>query len=412
MQSYIVEIYYKNTTQSVVFLLAERGGFELPVPLQVHMISSHAHSTTLPPLQDFPIHRTVKEYLKIIPFATFPFPAILEVILNHRLFIFEVDNLINMQYKHATLLLFVILVGTGVLTVAVFERRSALLEQEVAIDQEMYADSLRDQEIAENQANQVADNRIVQFKTAIDRILATPLEAGQYRSFNVDLDGDGTLEFITLTLGVRTETGIIQTIAINGQIQEAVAGNFGGGAVGYFGIVDINKSDKLKAVALSSFIPDAAFSTTFYHWHNGSVATFGVKELTSANWENMQIPGDGTVTASTRALVLDTWFYNAKYKLVDDTLVEQPQTFYARLDPTTTPITALHPQTFQTSPTNKSISMTLAKDESATILGCDRVDQEHQVPVWCKLSDSSGYIGWFDVTKIDLNQFTGFSNAN
>ena len=31
--------------------LAERGGFEPPIPLRVYMISSHAHSTTLPPFR-------------------------------------------------------------------------------------------------------------------------------------------------------------------------------------------------------------------------------------------------------------------------------------------------------------------------------------------------------------------------
>lgn len=31
--------------------MAERGGFEPPVPLRIHVISNHAHSTTLSPLQ-------------------------------------------------------------------------------------------------------------------------------------------------------------------------------------------------------------------------------------------------------------------------------------------------------------------------------------------------------------------------
>ncbi len=31
--------------------MAERGGFELPIAFQLYMISSHAHSTTLPSLR-------------------------------------------------------------------------------------------------------------------------------------------------------------------------------------------------------------------------------------------------------------------------------------------------------------------------------------------------------------------------
>ena len=37
--------------QSAARSLAERGGFEPPVPLRVHVISNHAHSTTLSPLR-------------------------------------------------------------------------------------------------------------------------------------------------------------------------------------------------------------------------------------------------------------------------------------------------------------------------------------------------------------------------
>ena len=33
-------------------LLAEREGFEPSIPLRVYMISSHARSTTLPPLRE------------------------------------------------------------------------------------------------------------------------------------------------------------------------------------------------------------------------------------------------------------------------------------------------------------------------------------------------------------------------
>ncbi len=32
--------------------MAEREGFEPPEPLRVHVLSKHAHSTTLPPLRD------------------------------------------------------------------------------------------------------------------------------------------------------------------------------------------------------------------------------------------------------------------------------------------------------------------------------------------------------------------------
>jgi hypothetical protein len=39
--------------------MAEREGFEPSVPLRVHVISNHAHSTTLPPLR-VPDHWAVR----------------------------------------------------------------------------------------------------------------------------------------------------------------------------------------------------------------------------------------------------------------------------------------------------------------------------------------------------------------
>ena len=37
---------YKNTDSVRCFYMAERGGFEPPIPFQVYMISSHARSTS------------------------------------------------------------------------------------------------------------------------------------------------------------------------------------------------------------------------------------------------------------------------------------------------------------------------------------------------------------------------------
>jgi hypothetical protein len=40
--------------------MAEREGFEPSEPLRIHMISNHAHSTTLPPLR-MPETRVIRE---------------------------------------------------------------------------------------------------------------------------------------------------------------------------------------------------------------------------------------------------------------------------------------------------------------------------------------------------------------
>jgi hypothetical protein len=47
--------------------VAEREGFEPSVPLRTHMISNHAHSTTLPPLRmsDAPTERPRKRWIRL-----------------------------------------------------------------------------------------------------------------------------------------------------------------------------------------------------------------------------------------------------------------------------------------------------------------------------------------------------------
>ena len=301
-----------------------------------------------------------------------------------------------MQYRHATLLLFIILIGTGILTVAVYERRQALKNEE-------HIEAPTAEESNTTQQGAASDQEIARLNTQT-------LTSNEYRSLDVDLDGDGTAEHVTLLVGGSFASGITATVTVN-NVSDTVPGS-DNQPDGYFGIVDIDASDKLKEIAVGFHGPDGQQSTVFYHWHDGALAKFGTKDLTVGGWEDSIFSGDGFVAIMTRAMVLDSWFYNAKYHLDGDRLAEVPQTFYTRLDQTNL-VTALTPQTFQASPTNATISMTLAEGEEAAVLGCNHVESAPDQATWCQMKDSAGNTGWFNADTINIQEdFFGFSFAD
>jgi len=303
-----------------------------------------------------------------------------------------------MQYRHATLLLFIILIGTSILTVAVYERRQALKSEEDALEASMM-------DAGHETLKQEGD-----IDQEITYLNTQTLTSNQYRSLDVDLDGDGTVEHIALTIGGDTETGITATITVN-NTSDTIAGS-DGQPDGYFGIVDINSSDKLKEIAVGFGGHDGQQGAAFYHWHDGALVKFGTKDLTVGSWEETAFPGDGFISVMTRAMVLDTWFYNAQYRLDGDRLIEVPQTFYTRLDQTNL-VTALVPQTYQVSPTNTAVSMTLAEGEEAAVLGCNRVESAPDQSTWCQMKDTAGNTGWFNADTINMQEdYFGFSFAD
>ncbi len=292
-----------------------------------------------------------------------------------------------MQFKHASLLLFVVLLGTGILTVIVIERQKELDEQRDAI--------LRN--IGEP-INLDVDHEPDVTKTPAQNIDPESLTENQNLSLSEDLNGDGTKENISIDISGNRTAGTTTTIVMNGTSAIFPGSN----PQGYFGIVDIDASNIEKEIAVSDMGPSSDYTTGFYRWDGKSIQFVGTVQ---GLYGDIDLDGKGMITTSTRATILDTWFYRDSFTLGTDHLLHHVDAdFYAR-EGSSNDVVATTNLQFQMSSTNTTVSMTLAKGEYATLLGCDNT-------TWCKLSDLEGNIGWLDTTTFDLSTLEGLSFAD
>lgn len=280
-----------------------------------------------------------------------------------------------MQYRHSTFLLFIIFVGTGILTVAVFQRRAALEEV-----QELSARAIQQAQWEEAQL--------------------PALSLNQYRSASIDVNADGIMETITLTVvDAGDDAMVTRTLRVN----DAVVTLEGQNPQSYFGIVDVNTTDGSKEIVLSDEGPSSDPVTEFYRFDGSKLIKIGTTE---GLYEEMTFDGAGTLTTRTRATMLDTWFFEEQFT-IDFTgiLVRVQKDFYERLGDATV-LTALAPVGFETSPTSPVPAFSIVAGETVTIIGCDNIS-------WCKVRNTAGVEGWFDIQAIAwADVLTGWSFAD
>ena len=289
-----------------------------------------------------------------------------------------------MQIKHLPFLIILIIIGAGIFIISLFDRPAA-------------------------------PSSFDESSAYLQSLMSAPLKAGQYRSTNVDLDGDGRMEQLMMTIRGDEVTGYTTMIGVNDQLVEVPQFH---NVQGYFGIVDINTTDEKKEIVISDLGPSTDNTTAFYAWQDDTLTYMGT---TGDLWESMTFNGDGTFTSVQRAGVLDTWFYRARYRMntQETVVIEQPQDFYERLSSFTPgEVMALKQIAFQTSPTDSTISMRLTKGARATVRGCDQVKMGENGGLgvaWCKIEDEStpAKVGWFKSDTIDTqNDLSGFSFAD
>lgn len=210
-----------------------------------------------------------------------------------------------------------------------------------------------------------------------------------YTSFQEDLDGDGKKENIALT--VERLGGFVTTTLHVNNFSTIVPGY---DPIGFFGIVDINKGDKIKEIAVIDIGQSDDYTTSFYLFDSTNLLSMGTIQ---GSYKSMIFDGFGKITTQTSGKILDTWFYADDFIISKKhELVHVPKNLYAR----DTPVTLLTSLSLQTSPINSQIITTLQKDETVKITGCDDV-------MWCVVEKANGVKGWFAVENFDIIKGTG-----
>lgn len=308
-----------------------------------------------------------------------------------------------MEFKHASLLLFVVLLGTGILTFIVIERQKELDEQRAAILQDI------------GEPITVPVNTNESQKTPAQNITAADLKDNQYLSTIIDLNNDSITERVSIEITGNAQNGTQTVITIGNSSATFPGGN----PEGWFGIVDINVTDHEKEIAVSDLGPSGDPITGFYRFDGSNIQLVGT---TQGTYKSIDFAGNGTLSTTTRALVFQTWFYADQFTLgTDHKLTHVDQPLYL-IDPSVPGahlimLKDLALRTDSSSVSATSIVTTLKKGEKVTFVGCDRGD-------WCKVTSSAGIAGWMamegfdDIIQIDGTRvkagevFEGLSNAD
>lgn len=213
-----------------------------------------------------------------------------------------------------------------------------------------------------------------------------------YLSHMEDLDGDGKKDAISLVVVQDTVEGD-QTILNVNENATVVEGR---NPQGSFHTIDLDTTDVRKEVVVEDLGPSGDPTAAFYGYTSGMLIRLGT---TQGFVEDMTFDGEGGFTTVSRGQILDTWFYKDTYAFNGATITRVPQDFYARLSPQGV-VTLLRKMSFVTSPENSKVSLTVAKGDVVTIVGCDDVK-------WCQVRNDDGETGWFSVH--DFNVMDGIN---
>lgn len=304
-----------------------------------------------------------------------------------------------MQFKHASLLFLVVLLGTAVLTLIVIERQRELDDQRAATMQDI------------GEPIDVPAST----KTPAQQIDPASLKANEYLSTSVDLNGDSVIEKISIEVKGNAIEGTSTVITASGSSIVFPGTN----PEGFFGIVDINTTDHEKEIAVSDLGPSGDPTTGFYRFDGSLLQLVGTVQGT---YESIEFAGNGTLTTNTRASVLQTWFYTDSFTLGSDHKLAHADKDLYLIDPTAvgahlTMLQDLPLNTDTNEVTGGTIATTLKKGEKVTFIGCDDVR-------WCKVQGATGIAGWFAVEDFDSivktdgsrvpasEVFEGLSNAD
>ncbi|KWX69939.1 YARHG domain-containing protein [Paenibacillus jilunlii] len=166
-----------------------------------------------------------------------------------------------------------------------------------------------------------------------DHVLGYPQgdESIRLPAANVDLNGDGTVEHIQMTLTQHYEVTDEWSLSVNdSKLKIELSDSY---STSYFKIVDSNINDPYFEIALEDSNESAQFTTDYYYYNGHDLIHMGTLDGLTANAQSLD--GHGTVTTSRQAIDLQCWFYLETFKLDGEHMwKESPADFYPMEPPT------------------------------------------------------------------------------
>ncbi len=210
-----------------------------------------------------------------------------------------------------------------------------------------------------------------------------------FKELKEDLDGDGVKDIVHLQLAGQYKD--VYVLKVNGHEVR----NYGESIDENIHIVDIDSSDKFKEVAVQQYGPSDDYKTDFYYYDGNGLVFMGTLQGLCA--EKGNIKGNGIVTASERATMLQTWFYAKEHKLAEGHLLQgvRKELYPALYDVQT--LKLKKELSLFESPVSSKVVAKLKAGDSITLLGCDSVE-------WCKAETASGIKGWFAVDSMKVRE--------
>ena len=205
---------------------------------------------------------------------------------------------------------------------------------------------------------------------------------------SADLNGDGKIDKITLSFTSEYQyTLMINDISIKGEGENVNKKIY---------IVDLNKKDKIKEVAIEEDGPSDDYATTFYYYNGKKIIKAGVVGGKCAS--NKTIKNNGIVIATSRFSVLQTWFYDDEFKLNSKHMLTHVTKKWYKANYKQV-VKLLKPLKLYKDMKSKSLLTTLKIGDSVQILGSDD-------KAWCVVKTKQGAQGWFELVGYDkVKQF-------
>lgn len=223
----------------------------------------------------------------------------------------------------------------------------------------------------------------------------------------VDLDGDGELETLTITTKqVEQKSGdsrwketVLSSLVIDGKefIKKSAAESnslnvpnvvlYTPEGEHYF-LADLNASDGKLEIGLLDYGPSYDLTTTYLRYENGQLTSLGTVPG-FPNQDSSILDGKGNVTTPGRLSLLQNWQAPFVYQLKGNALEKAPQSWYTPIDQPEQQVVLKKAIRLYTKPDQKAQATTAQPNQAVTAFPA--TDNKH----WVQVQLADGTEGWF-----------------